>query len=112
MLPSRLRISKETSDQLKYIKSKTGVTPNILCRLAIANSFKDQKQLKDKKIELDGLEFNSSTLFGNHVKLYECLFQQIYGRLDSKELEYVVASHIAEGVKALKSVKSLSDLTR
>jgi len=112
MLPNRLRISKETSEQLKYIKSKTGVTPNILCRLAIAHSFKDQKQLKNKKIDLDGLEFNSYTLFGNHVKLYECLFQQVYGRLDSKEAELVVATHIAEGVKALKTVKSLSDLAR
>lgn len=112
MLPNRLRISKETSEQLKYIKAKTGVTPNILCRLAIAHSFKDRKQLKDKKIELDGLEFNSYTLFGNHVKLYECLFQQVYGPLDSKEAEVVVASHIAEGVKALKTAKSLSDLTR
>ena len=112
MLPNRLRISKETSEQLKQIKSRTGVTPNILCRLAIAHSFKEHKQLKNKKTDLDGLEFNSSTLFGNHVKLYECLFTQIYGQLDSKEIELIVASHVAEGVKALKSAKSVSDLAR
>lgn len=112
MIPNRLRISKETSEQLKYIKAKTGVTPNILCRLAIAHSFKDPKELKNRKVELNGLEFNSYTLFGNHVKLYECLFQQVYGQLDSKEAELVVAIHIAEGIKALKTAKSLSDLAR
>ncbi len=112
MLPNRFRISKETSEQLKFIKTRTGVTPNVLCRLAIAHSFKDHKKLKDKKQELTGLEFNSSTLFGNYVKLYECLFRQVYGLLDPKKIESIIATHIDEGIKSFRSAKSLSDLVR
>ncbi len=112
MLPNRFRITKETSEQLKLIKARTGVTPNILCRLAIAHSFKDHRKIKYKKQDLTGIEFNSSTLFGNYVKLYESLFRQVYGQLDSKKMEAVVATHIDEGVKALRSAKSLSDLVR
>ena len=38
MLPNRIRISKKATDLLARMKGNTGLTPNILARLAIAHS--------------------------------------------------------------------------
>ena len=112
MFPNRIRISAGASEKLKYIKSKTGVTPNVLCRIAIGLSLKDHKLFDAAKPELGGLEFNSSTLFGTYAKLYECLFKQLYSKSEIADIETIIANHIDEGMKTLRTVRSLSDLAQ
>lgn len=111
MFPNRIRISKSASDQLKLIKQRTGVTPNVLCRMAIMLSLKRAGLAKKVNTKLDGLEFNASTLFGEHTVLYECLIRQVYGRVDQKEAERLLAAHVDDGVVVLKAARSLSELT-
>lgn len=111
MFPNRIRISKGASDQLKLIKQRTGLTPNILCRIAIMLSLRRDCLNKKSNAKLDGLEFNLSTLFGEHAALYECLLRQAYGELTQKEAEVLLASHADDGVMVLKAARSLSELT-
>lgn len=111
MFPNRIRISKGASDQLKLIKQRTGMTPNILCRMAIMLSLRRNCLRKNNSAKLDGLEFNLSTLFGDHVVLYECLFRQAYGELNHKEAEALLAAHVDDGVMVLKAARSLTELT-
>ncbi|MCS8830520.1 DndE family protein, partial [Pseudomonas aeruginosa] len=39
--PHKFKISSTSTAKLKYLKSKTGLTPNILCRFAISTALKD-----------------------------------------------------------------------
>lgn len=112
MFPNRIRISKSASDQLKLIKQRTGLTPNILCRIAIMLSLKRASLNKKYNAKVDGLEFNLSTLFGEHVALYECLLRQAYGELTQKEAEAILAAHADDGVMVLKATRSLTELTQ
>ena len=110
MLPNRFRISHRATETLKQIKGRTGVTPNILCRMALVLSLREGQQAGIRKVELDGSEFNTPTLFGDLPLAYECLIRQVHGSLDGKEIQQIVAAHIDAGVDHLKRVRTLADL--
>lgn len=77
VFPHKFRISSASSDKLRFLKSKTGLTPNIICRFAICNALKDTVGIGNASVsDLNGLEFNSSTLFGEHLDIYELLLIQ------------------------------------
>ena len=82
MIPHRLRTSEKAAARLKYLKGKTGLTPNILSRIAFVLSVRDLKRISKDVDDLSGQEFNSSTLFGEHQKVYELLLAKY--RRDSK----------------------------
>ena len=110
MLPNRFRISQRATETLKQIKGRSGVTPNILCRMALVLSLREGRQAAAQRIELDGSEFNTPTLFGDYPLVYESLIRQVHGPLDGKEIQRVVAAHIDAGVDQLKRVRRLGDL--
>lgn len=112
MFPNRFRISKRATDTLKLIKGRTGLTPNILCRIALALSLRDGARDGEVKVDLEGSEFNTPTLFGDHHLVYECLIRQVHGALGAKDIQSVVAAHIDAGVDQLKRVRTLSDILR
>ena len=111
-MPNRLRISKQAMDVLKVLKSRTGVTPNLICRSALVVSLEDGAAGGDRPTDLDGSEFNLSTLFGDNVRAYECLIRQVHGHLEGRALSVVIASHIDNGLDRLKKSRSLLDLVR
>ena len=45
MLPNRIKLSKNATDKLRYLKSKTGLTPNILSRIAIMLTIREGSDL-------------------------------------------------------------------
>ena len=112
MLPKRIRISKSAADALKRLKSRTGVTPNIVCRMALLISLENGRAGGLKETDGAGSEFNAPTLFGEFGLLIECLLKQVHGELDSKSAAAVIASHIDDGLEVLKKSRSLLDLVR
>lgn len=110
MLPNRFRISHRATEILKQIKGRTGVTPNILCRMALVLSLREGKQGVSESVDLDGSEFNMPTLFGDFPLVYESLIRQVHGPLDGREIQRIVAAHIDAGVDHLKRVRTLGDL--
>jgi DNA sulfur modification protein DndE len=110
MLPNRVRISKRATDLLKQIKSKTGVTPNILCRIALALSLEENHNANPEGTDLNGSEFNLPTLLGDATSLYEALMRQFHGNLNAKEAQLILAAHVDNGVDKLKRAKSVVDL--
>jgi DNA sulfur modification protein DndE len=111
VLPNRFRITKSASDAVKLMKARTGVTPNLLCRLAITLSLERGTVGGGRDVELDGLEFNSHTLFGDDVQIYEAFVRQVHGTLDPRECVRVIASHVDYGLDELKKCKSLLELS-
>lgn len=110
MLPKRMRISKSSAETLKLIKGRTGVTPNLVCRIALLMSLEDDSRGGSKQCDQDGSEFNAPTLFGEHGLLFECLLREVHGPLDSKQCAAAIASHIEVGLDRLRKAKNLLEL--
>jgi len=110
MLPNRLHISQQATNQLKAIKSRTGVTPNILCRIALALSLEENFPANTENTDIKGAEFNLSTLLGDTGVVFEALLKQAHGNLSPKQAELMLAAHIDNGVDKIKRSKSILDL--
>ncbi|MYE25511.1 MAG: DUF1832 domain-containing protein [Gammaproteobacteria bacterium] len=111
MIPHRLRISERATGRLRYLKSRTGLTPNILSRFAFLLSARDVRRIAQAPADLAGQEFNAPTLFGEHQELYELLlvrYVEIAG--DVRDPGLVIASHIDTGLHKMGHVRSLEDL--
>ena len=112
MFANRLRVTKTAGDQLKALKQRTSVTPNILCRIALAISLQRGKRFEAPAIDLIGREPHKTTLLGEHTVLYECLLRQIYGDQSEKNFEALLAAHIEDGISVLKAARCITDLAR
>ena len=63
MIPHRVRVSEQATARLKYLKSRTGLTPNILSRFAFLLSARDLRRVTRSAADLAGQEFLAPTLF-------------------------------------------------
>lgn len=112
MLPKRLRISKTATDTLKMLKGRTGLTPNLVCRIALLLSLEDGPRGGLRTIEDFGSELNMPTLFGEFAFLFEALVREVHGKLDAKQCAAVIVSHIDNGLDRLRKSKSILDLAQ
>lgn len=110
MLPNRLRISKSATDNLKMLKGRTGLTPNLICRMALLLSLEDGPKGGLRSVEDFGSEFNAPTLFGEFAFLFEAFIRQVHGQLDTKQCAAVIIGHIDDGLERLRKSRSLADL--
>jgi DNA sulfur modification protein DndE len=110
MLPKRLRISKAATDNLKMLKGRTGITPNLICRMALLLSLEDGPRGGRNLVEAVGSEFNAPTLFGEFGFLFEALIRQVHGKVDTKQCAAIIISHIDDGLARLRKSRSLSEL--
>jgi len=113
VFPHKFKITASSTAKLKFLKSKTGLTPNILSRYAIALALADENGLGNSSVsDLDGQEFNAPTLFGEHLDIYEALLRQ-FAYQNSLEWDPVrhVASLIEVGLHKMGHVRSLKDVT-
>lgn len=111
MIPNRVRISEWSTGRLRYLKSKTGLTPNIIARFAFTLSVRDAKPLIKLDATLDGQEFNAPTLFGEHQRLYEVLLIRYLRATEDDRLSgTIIAHHIDAGLHKMGHIRSLSDL--
>jgi len=112
MLPNRLKISKKASDKLRMLKGHTGLTPNILSRLAIMRAINEGGDLSNAGVEdYDGQEFNQSVLFGDHADVYDVLITQyIHDKNIKLEAGKAIAAMIEVGVHKMGHVRKGQDL--
>ena len=111
MIPHRVRISEQATSRLKYLKSRTGVTPNILSRFAFVLSARDMRRVTRGSADLSGQEFNAPTLFGEHQELYELiLVRYVDVAQDDREPGAIIANHIENGLHRIGHVRRLEDL--
>lgn len=108
----RIRLPASTSNRLKSLKGRTGLTPNILCRLALCYSLADPHAIGAADSKADGLELGRSTLFGEREEVYLALLRQrMAEERSSAELEDVLRAHISRGVDLLAArLKSIADI--
>lgn len=111
MIPHRVRISERSTARLKYLKSKTGLTPNILSRFAFVLSARNLRKVSQVSSNLAGQEFNAPTLFGEHQRLYELILAKYLDETsDERDINLVIASHIENGLHKMGHIRSIEDV--
>jgi len=111
---NRIRISKGATVRLQQLKGKTGLTPNILSRLAVCYSLNEPQTPNPSKYDEDGQEFNRYTLTGEWDRFFIALLKErcIHDGLDpDKDLLPQFRAHLNRGVFSIFSrIKGLGDL--
>lgn len=112
MLPNRIYLTKVVEEQLKQLKIKTGVTPNVSARIAFFRSIEsDYRYLAKESYKLDGsLVMDKYTWLGKTQLITELLLKHKYPNLEGKELQLAWASHVEHGIGALRNHKRLSNI--
>ena len=115
---NRLRISEEVAHRLSILKARTGLTPNILCRIGFCLSLNDPTSPDPKDYPDDTeKEINRHTLTGQWDPLFVALIKERCHRdgqlLDDEKLADHFRAHVNRGVLLLyKRTRSLNDLAQ
>ena len=116
----RLRFCQEADNWLRVLRSRTGVTPNILCRIGFALSLDEPGLPNPHSYSEDSArEINRYTLLGEYDVIYVALLRQRMsddantGRADNEDynIDAQFRAHMNRGVMLLAArIKSLPDL--
>lgn len=115
---NRIYVSEEIDLRLRNLKSRTGLTPNLLCRLGFCLSL-SEPGIPDIKLygEEHAREFNRYTLTGQWDLFFFSLLRErvLEDGLDVEaDLETQFRAHLSRGVlllyKRLKNLENLADL--
>ncbi len=114
---NRIRVSEEVDQRLRSLKGKTGLTPNLLCRIGFCLSLREPTIPNPKDYdEGSAREFNRYTLTGQWDSLFIALLtERCYkdGLVVPDCLDDQFIAHLNRGVLLLfQRVKHLSDLSR
>jgi DNA sulfur modification protein DndE len=112
----RIKLSQESTKKLQLFKSRTGLTPNIACRLALGISIAENNMPSlELFTEESGQEINRYTLFGEHELVLTSLFLQWCHEkhINVVEREEFFLAHINRGVELLVNrVRGLENLVQ
>lgn len=111
----RVRFSKQADSWLRVLKSRTGITPNLLCRIGICESLAESGTPRNEVYPEDSArEINRATLLGEYETVVACLLRQRLandGLLGTLSLDEQLRAHIHRGVALLAGrMKSLGEL--
>lgn len=116
---SKLRISSDAMGKLRFMRQRTHLTPNLLCRAAIMISLEKGPLGNASPPDEDGSEFNAYTLMGEYASLFASLIRSVEQDahkkvpLDNPTLLRLIRGHIHRGVGILSvRAKSASDLLK
>jgi DNA sulfur modification protein DndE len=110
---TKLRLTKDSSNRLRHLAGKTGLTPNLLCRLGFCLSLKETSPPKPADYPEEDREFNRYTLLGEYDSLFVALLRERCHeqKLDNSDLPEYFRAHMNRGIGLLqRRVKSLSDI--
>ena len=116
---SKLRVSGDAGSKLRALRQRTGLTPNLLCRIAIMTSIEEGAIGGGAVPDEAGMEFNAYTLTGEYGALVPALLRWVEEGpspeepLGGDELLRRLRAHIHRGVGTLSvRAKSPADLLR
>jgi len=116
---SKLRISADAASRLRWLRQRTGLTPNLLCRMAIMLSLEEGPLGEAPPPDEEGSEFNAYTLTGEYGALFAALLRWVEegpspkAPLDDDTLLARLRGHLHRGVGTLSvRAKSPAELLR
>ncbi len=108
-----MRLTTEASNRLRFLAGKTGVTPNLLCRLSFCLSLAEPSIPNPAEYVEEDREFNRYTLLGEYDRFFIALLRQRCRAdgIESTELPSYFRAHINRGVVLLQQrVRNVADL--
>lgn len=115
---NKVKISADAESRLRSTRQKTGLTPNLLCRMAAMLSLEEGPVGPGTQTDEGGREMNAYTLTGDHHGLITAMVRLVEEeaeghRLSDEELVTRFRAHIHRGVATLSvRVKSPADVAR
>jgi DNA sulfur modification protein DndE len=108
-LPPSITLSKRVTDQFRTIKTRTGITNNVLARMAIALAIESQEDVSNAhKEDSLGQTLDKELLFGDLSAVYEAVIREY---MLEREIELSAANTIASlveiGAHKMSHVRSL-----
>ena len=112
MLPNRVKLSTKSTDKFRYLKSKTGLTPNILARIAMMLALKEGSNLSNAGVaDNDGQDLNKSVLFGDYEDVYDVMINQYMHDYDvDMNIQQTIVALIEVGVHKMGHLKSVEEI--
>ena len=113
---SRLYVSEDIDNKLRVLKMRTGLTPNLICRMGFCLSL-SEPGIPDVQLYSDtqAREFNRYTLTGQYDLFFFALLRERLSEdgLDTEaSLEPQFKAHLSRGVGLLyQRVRSLEDVS-
>ena len=112
---NRIHLSEDSRHKLSILKGRTGLLPNVLCRLGLSLSLVDPSIPRPENYPTDGSEFNRYTLMGEWDPLIVALLKERCAAdglsLDNENLADQFRAHLNRGVELLYTrVRGVSDL--
>ena len=114
---SKFRVSTDATSRLRVLRQRAALTPNLLCRMAMAASFEEGPIGTIEKPMEEGQEFNAYTLFGTDQPIYTTLLRLVEApngeAIDESDLTMRLRAHIDRGLRQLSvRIKSPGDAAR
>lgn len=112
---SRLYINEDVDNKLRVLKMRTGLTPNLLCRMGFCLSL-SEPGIPDIALYSDNQarEFNRYTLTGQYDMLFFSLLRERLtedGLSPEAKIESQFKAHLSRGVGLLyQRVKNVEDI--
>ena len=109
---SNIVTSSKSQILLGRIKSRTGLTPNLLARFAICISLEDDSVPNSSEYDKEGSVLEPSVLFGEYEQIYHGLMRNRLKKdnLEESTLNEMTRCHLNRGVISLNlRIDDLSD---
>ena len=110
---TKIKLTKDASNRLRFLAGRTGLTPNLLCRLGFSLSLAEPTQPRVSEYREEDREFNRYTLLGEYDALFIAMLKQRCHSdgIDDDDLPDYFRAHLNRGVTLLQQrTRSLADL--
>lgn len=100
----RLKTSKDTGEKLVYLQSTTGLTWNILSRIAVSLSLQDPS-MPDLVENKSGVDIHRNAMTGENDYVYKALIRQ-HAKRNITDEEYfpdLFNAHLERGITLLEN---------
>jgi DNA sulfur modification protein DndE len=115
VLAKKIQLDESSTQVLKTMKGRTGLTHQYLCRLGFCLSLAETGHPDPKSYNEQGLEFNRYTLTGEWDRLFVAYLREWIEReapSDAKDESAWFRAHINRGLTLLqRRVRTLADVT-
>lgn len=110
---TKLRLTKEASNRVRFLAGKTGLQPNLLCRIGFCLSLEDPSVPNPDNFPEEDREFNRYTLLGEYDALFTALLMQRCSTdgIPFEQVSEHFRAHMNRGMGLLQQrVRGISDI--
>ena len=110
---SKVRLTKDASNRLRFLAGRTGLTPNLLCRIGFCLSLEEPRSPDPNEFAEEEREFNRYTLLGEYDDMFVALLKERLHRdnAGSEDIEGQFRAHLNRGIVLLQQrVRNVADL--